>query len=244
MRKRENGTCTYCGAIGEVTREHVVPRCLFSPMPKLGVLLVPVCKKCNSEDKAKLDEYFRDRLVIDSMVQEHPTVRRIRQGTYKRSVDKNQSKLTRVATTIATKRDVTHNGMYRGSYTVVFANEDRQQQEIEFIVRGLSFLLNQQRLDDSCFIDVVPIKQFAGADAMLELHQTTGLSKAFDMGQDSEFLALYSKNTSEGLHVVWAMLFYGAIVCIAVVMDVTLKSVVKDFDKDQQAGIILSDLIR
>lgn len=200
MKKRRSGTCTYCGIEGKVTREHVIPRCLFEPVPEVGLILVPVCRGCNNNEKAKLDEYFRDRLIFDTLVKDHPTVRRFRAGAYRRAVDRNHSKLTRIATVIATTRGVTYDDVYRGNYNVVFANEDRLKREIDFINRGLGFDYNPERADDSKYIDILPIKLFASADALLHLHRISGLAKTFEVDKGSECMAFHSKNSSEGIH--------------------------------------------
>ncbi len=67
MKKRskiKEGTCIYCGVVGFLTDDHVPPKNLF-PKPRLGLLTVPSCERCNGSSKLD-DEYFR--LAITSVV--------------------------------------------------------------------------------------------------------------------------------------------------------------------------------
>lgn len=52
------GECVYCGEQGELTRDHVPPRCLFSKPRPTDLITVPCCAPCNG-DFQKHDEYFR-----------------------------------------------------------------------------------------------------------------------------------------------------------------------------------------
>jgi hypothetical protein len=54
----EIGECVYCGEQGELTRDHVPPRCLFSKPRPSDLVTVPCCESCNGEFQ-KHDEYFR-----------------------------------------------------------------------------------------------------------------------------------------------------------------------------------------
>lgn len=53
--------CTYCGISGELTRDHVPPKCLF-PKPRAPQITVPACKTCN-QNFQKDDEYFAIAMV-------------------------------------------------------------------------------------------------------------------------------------------------------------------------------------
>jgi hypothetical protein len=51
-------SCVYCGELGDLTRDHVPPRCLFSKPRPSNLVTVPCRPKCNGE-LSKHDEYFR-----------------------------------------------------------------------------------------------------------------------------------------------------------------------------------------
>ena len=58
------GTCVYCGSKGELTVDHIPPRCLFPRNLRNDLLLIPSCAECNN-GAAKDDEYFRNMLAVN-----------------------------------------------------------------------------------------------------------------------------------------------------------------------------------
>lgn len=62
--KLKIGTCTYCGESSSLTRDHVVPLCLFQKPYPLNLITVGVCENCNNM-KSKNDQYLRDYLTMD-----------------------------------------------------------------------------------------------------------------------------------------------------------------------------------
>ncbi len=84
------GICAYCGTIGEVTDDHVVPQCLWpGRMPKEAPI-VDACKKCNNEEKSRTDTYLRDFLTMDMANEGQPARERI-YPKMMRAVQRNQS---------------------------------------------------------------------------------------------------------------------------------------------------------
>jgi hypothetical protein len=55
--RSKEGACIYCGTVGALTDDHVPPKNLF-PKPRLGLITVPSCERCNGGFKLD-DEYFR-----------------------------------------------------------------------------------------------------------------------------------------------------------------------------------------
>ena len=46
-RKIKQGTCAYCGAVGDVTGDHVIPQCLWPGRVPRDVPVVDACRQCN-----------------------------------------------------------------------------------------------------------------------------------------------------------------------------------------------------
>src|SRR6188508_2078331 len=81
----KTGTCAYCGTIGPVTDDHVIPRGMFGrPLPSY-LPVVPACKDCNN-DKSYFDDYLRTVLVYDWESLLHPVAREIAEGKAARSL--------------------------------------------------------------------------------------------------------------------------------------------------------------
>lgn len=85
QRRREEAPCTYCGVMAEVEREHVVPRCLFTPPLPNNLPTVPACRTCN-EVKSRDEGYLRDMLALDLNGSRHPVAQALLTGKVRRSV--------------------------------------------------------------------------------------------------------------------------------------------------------------
>jgi hypothetical protein len=62
--KRKTGTCTLCGKVDTITREHVPPKCLFVEPRPTNTITVPLCERCNHSYHLD-DEYFRVLISCD-----------------------------------------------------------------------------------------------------------------------------------------------------------------------------------
>jgi hypothetical protein len=93
MRRAKKGICTYCGQWEKVTRDHVIPECLFIPPLPLNMITVKACKKCNEGWKSGDDSFLRDFLCIDLQGSTHPIAQTLFDGKVMRSVGSNKSKL-------------------------------------------------------------------------------------------------------------------------------------------------------
>lgn len=78
-KRIKQGICAYCGTIDRLTRDHIVPRCLWDTRTAEDVIpMVDACQKCNNNMKSKDDAYLRDVLVNDQDSFQHEMVQRIR----------------------------------------------------------------------------------------------------------------------------------------------------------------------
>lgn len=64
-KKPRQGRCAYCGTSGEVTRDHVIPHCLWSEAIPLDIFTIDACRKYNNVEKSGNDVYLRDLLIND-----------------------------------------------------------------------------------------------------------------------------------------------------------------------------------
>ena len=93
--KRLNGTCAYCGRAGALTRDHIIPQCLFDGDAPKDLPVVHACHRCNNVKKSESDTFLRDVLVCDTDAYNHPVVQRILHSQFERAVQRNQSALVR-----------------------------------------------------------------------------------------------------------------------------------------------------
>lgn len=95
-KQRRTGVCAYCGQIRPLTRDHVVPKCLFiRPLP-LDMITVPACEECNG-DKSRHDDFLRDMLVIDIASEGNPIARKVFESKSIRAYQKDKSLVARIA---------------------------------------------------------------------------------------------------------------------------------------------------
>jgi hypothetical protein len=94
-RKIKQGICAYCGAVGDVTRDHIIPQCLWDKRSSDDVVpIVDACPQCNNIAKSENDTYLRDLLVNDQDAFQHDIVQQIR-PKFMRSARENQSRMNR-----------------------------------------------------------------------------------------------------------------------------------------------------
>ena len=146
--------CAYCGSQPGITRDHPVPRGLFTrPLPALMVT-VPACLGCNAV-KAGDETYLRDALVLQGACERHPVARALIQGPILRASRTNRSEFLRAA-----RRDAravplqTPTGLYAGQGVAVPLDWGRVAAAVERTVRGLYFQLRGDRFPDGYRFEV------------------------------------------------------------------------------------------
>jgi hypothetical protein len=81
-RKVVSGPCAYCDQEGRLTRDHVLPQCLFQERIPLDIPVVYTCRQCNNNEKSQDDTYLRDMLARDGLAVASDVVQAIRQGAF------------------------------------------------------------------------------------------------------------------------------------------------------------------
>src|SRR5687767_5719372 len=94
-KKVENGPCSYCGEVGELEPDHVVPQGLFFN-PNQAEIIIPACQTCNREKGAGEND-LRDFMVFSKGSQGHPTAMKVLK-TIAAATSKGMSKLGKAAT--------------------------------------------------------------------------------------------------------------------------------------------------
>jgi len=153
-RKRRRGLCAYCGQMCEVTRDHVIPKCLFTmPLPKVMVT-VPACDACHGK-KSRHEDFLRDLLTMDIVGSESPVAQRLFHEKVLSSHRQGKSLVCRIAMAQARQTPiVTPAGVYVDECYVAHLDLDRVIEMFSFIVRGLYFRLRKVVLSPDCKFDV------------------------------------------------------------------------------------------
>ena len=83
-----------CGDVSDLTREHVIPRCLFIQPYPVNLITVPGCDDCNGRKSAD-DDFLRDFFAVDVHSSNSPVAKTLFAGTVQRSLSRNSSHLLR-----------------------------------------------------------------------------------------------------------------------------------------------------
>src|SRR6266571_2338345 len=134
--KRRTRECVYCGEVKHVSREHVIPTCLFiQPYPP-NLITVPSCDECNNA-KSLNDDYLRDMLACDIFGSQSSVARDIFHNKVLSSQRQNSSVVARAASLSARPEPFyTKQGTYLGHYPSFQIDGDRVQKTFSTLVRG------------------------------------------------------------------------------------------------------------
>lgn len=207
------GTCTYCGETKPLTKDHVVPRCLFpKPLPSFMVT-VPACDDCNSE-KANHDDYLRDILVVDADTAKSKGAQGLLEGPLLRAAKRNQSKVIKAAKAQG-KMEAVHSpsGIYLGHAFSFPLEGDRVNHIFSLIVRGLYFKTTKLLLPQDCKLDVrrlTAAEFYQGWDELKRI----GYNGPYRLGDDV-FTCIFIYAQEEPAVSMWWMWFFDSI-CIFV----------------------------
>ena len=130
------GICAYCGNIGEVTEDHVVPQCLWSGRVPKDAPHVDACRKCNNEEKSRNDTYLRDFLTMDMANEDQPIRERI-YPKFMRAVQGNHSVFARHAQRSQLVELAPPGGLFAGYAHGIYLPTQQITKELITIIRGL-----------------------------------------------------------------------------------------------------------
>ena len=239
MAKRTVDTCVYCGNQKEVTREHVVPACLFpKPLPS-NMVTVRTCYPCNNS-KSTDDAYLRDFLVSDLAAGKSSVVQQIRTDKLKRSVQRNRSEIARAALQRAYRKPLhTPGGIYLGSPIAVPVNAKRLELSFERMVRGLYFHVWKNHLPRDYTFDVARIDGFHTVAVWSEMRQTAANIAAI---RPDVFACQYVFDTKYHAVSRWLLLFYNTILIEVFTLPPNgIEALITEQDTDLVSGLLLPE---
>lgn len=145
--------CAYCGMQRPLTREHVIPRCLFPTPPPPNLVTVPVCSPCNNQ-KSRNDDFLRDMLVADVRCCHHPVAQSLFHKKSMSSARKGKSLFARTALQNANWGPAyTTGGIYVGDFHRIQLDGQRLIRIYSGLVRGLYYAVYKKRLPDNTIFE-------------------------------------------------------------------------------------------
>lgn len=205
MPRKAAALCAYCDASPAVTRDHVVPKCLFSRPYPPNLVTVPACLECN-RDKAIDDDFLRDYLTVDFAGSESPIASEIFETKMRRSVSRNSSELGREILRNARMRPFyTKGGVYLGEFAQADIPEDRVTRVLGRLIRGLFFHYAKQRIPKHYPVEALRIMPWDIEDAWRSFGQLN-LSPCRPMGE--VFAGSCARVQEDPLSTAWLLSFY------------------------------------
>lgn len=162
-KKKQFGECAYCGINAILTRDEVIPRCIFSKPRPNNLIKVLACAECNNEEKSKDDEFLRDLLLSDINSMKNEVAKSLFDSKVLSSINKNKSFFARQS--IPTAKLIpsyTEGGIYMGDVYQIRVNGERVHRIFSRIATVLYYWKTQDRVPPNFDFSVEQIspKQF------------------------------------------------------------------------------------
>ncbi|MEW6131274.1 MAG: hypothetical protein AB1757_29865 [Acidobacteriota bacterium] len=205
-RSRKIAECAYCGEIKEITRDHVIPVCLFKlPYPK-NLITVPACHECNHA-KSKNDDYLRDLITTDIYGNQSPIAREIFENKVVRSSQNNRSLMAReFLSKVRIEPFHTKGGIYLGDFPSAPVDPEKIKTIFATIVRGLFYDHRRQRIPDNYVFEVLRYHPWDFKDVWESLGQ---MHPNGPRVLEGVFGCKYISATEDPPTTLWLLWFYG-----------------------------------
>lgn len=147
--------CGYCGQQPGITRDHVIPKCIYVGVDPANVLIVPACQSCNLA-KSESDQDLRDLLANDYRISFDSRIETIRWKSV-RAAQTNRSKMItrRNLRKVRSKYLVTEKGIIYGNIATVPIDGERVKDAFRWLVRGIHHRLTGKWLPADLEIEVL-----------------------------------------------------------------------------------------
>lgn len=214
-RKSDIGTCVFCGAIGDVTDDHVPPKGIFAKPRPSDLITVPGCKECN-HGWSLHDEYFRTALCLSDKTTDEPNAtvgREAAMRSFQRPEARGFAKMFLSRT--FPKEVYSPEGIYLGKRLAFTVDFQRIQKVVSKITRGLFYKESGRILPQNYGVSVDSNDTLEQMDAR-SLHELQNtiinplLSTQERIIGDGAFRYRHAfPEDGDGFVSVWALTFYG-----------------------------------
>lgn len=211
-RRKVYGHCPYCGEYDKLTKDHVIPQCLFpddEPLP-VDFPKVNVCSSCNNVWKSEYDAYLRDLLVNDWTCAKKPIAQKIREKYYRSAAD-NRSIMARDLADRAQLAGIQEpSGLISGFVKILPDAVERCNVIMPLIVRGLHQFYLQTILPNDIAFQVVRILKRQEMEALTrEMNEKGGVYH--NIGTGNVFQFAFWPREEDFYSEVWILNFYKSI---------------------------------
>lgn len=208
MAKKILGDCAYCGEYDKLSKDHVVPQCLFIGNLPGDIPKVYACTTCNNIAKSGNDAYLRDALITDMDSSQHPIAQQLWEK-FARAAFRNQSLL---ANEIVQKSQLvslyTPSGLFAGWAYGFEPAQQRTTITLSMMVRGLYHFYIGKRLPPQTQFDVFRIRgDLRPLETSIQMLLQSG-ARYVRVGDGQVFECIYLCATDRPEVSIWLLFFY------------------------------------
>lgn len=204
--KRKTKICVYCGELKQVTKDHVIPKCLFTQPYPLNLVTVPACDDCNRA-KSLNDDYLRDYFVTDNYVSQNPIAQEIFHQKVLSSQRQGSSVIARDITKARLEPLYTKGGIYVGDFPSVRVDGGRIEEIFKILVKGLYYNSQKKIFPNGYAFEV---RRFFPWDFQSIWAEFTTLNPRMKI-LGNVFGCAFQKAQEDDFTTVWLFWFYGRI---------------------------------
>lgn len=210
------GTCAYCGNVGDVTDDHVIPKCLWPGRVRKDVPIVDACRPCNHIWKSEYDTYLRDLLVNDRACVKNPIAQKVREKYLRAAKDHHSI----VARDLAERSQLVGleepSGFISGFAKTLPSAIERFNVTMPLIVRGMHQFFLHTILPDNISFHVVRVIKRQEMEALArEMNEHGGAYNNIGTGDVFQF-AFWPRHEATYSEV-WILNFYRSVRYVVVV---------------------------
>ena len=146
-------TCVYCNKKEGVTQDHVPPKSFFPKPRPSNLITVPACLKCN-QTAGKDEEFFLATFMF-SEAGVSDAGKKLWEQKLRRMYEKNLGLKRKIAQNLSRRNVVTPAGIYLGKTMMIDRDDDRFDNVISKIVKGLYHFEFNENLPSESEISVL-----------------------------------------------------------------------------------------
>lgn len=198
--------CYLCGkSLNKLTRDHVIPLCLFPKPRPSNLITLPCCKDCQREYQED-EEYFRNNISAISYLPTNENAKAIWQKALK-SLSRGPGLREDMKSRVSAANITSPSGLYLGTATGIEIPQDRTKKVLRKIALGLFYHHTGSRVPDN----FRPYVYFQPKEDFSDLLQKS--ARYIGDFKDTFFSAgaLFDDKSS-----VWRMVFYKRVVAIVI----------------------------
>jgi hypothetical protein len=209
-RRKVYDDCAYCGVYDKLSRDHVIPQCLFINGLPGDLPIVYACKTCNNEEKSVNDTYLRDLLILDMDSAEHPITKQ-HWNSFARAVRRNQSLAANdVLETSRLVKMFTSAGVYAGTAYGFEAQHGRTTQIMKTMVRGLYHKYIGGILPEDASYEVYRMRDMSKVAPDIQMLLQKG-ARHVRVGDGQVFECIFAYIPEYPGMSLWFLCFYGSV---------------------------------